>query len=320
MIDILSQIRDLCKKQIVLPFFTNILFMVLLVLLILKGTFFPANPEDIWDVTADDKYVTLTADKLYYSGYNLIKSGQSTYGYYYSLENDKCLFVIVPVMENPPETISNYKFTAKVIDRNNSYEKMINSFAEDLGWTTEGLESITSDFLLSQAHYHPVWDLAALWILLIALLISLKNFIPLVLYIRNPLKYPICNSKSPDDNRRLIKLAEAEIKKEILWQEGSLYITEHYFVDLSTSRILVIPLRRIVWCYRIGVMAFKHSKRIPEYTLFFTLRDGTVLQCRHKSIDDTATIMKTIDSLGYNIVMGYSEEKRKKVKKKLKNI
>ena len=74
------------------------------------------------------------AKTLHYSGYNLIKFGNKKYGYYYALNDNQCVFVILPVGSTPKKTLTNYSFKGKVIKPNSSYKEMLDAFSKDLNW------------------------------------------------------------------------------------------------------------------------------------------------------------------------------------------
>lgn len=319
MVNIIDNIKSVCKRQIVLPLIFTVIFTILIILLSLNVTLHPKHRDTIWNVSKSDGYVTVTSDKLYYSGYNLISAVNGNYGYYYSLENDQCIFVLAPIdSSNPKEVLTDYKFTAKVISSDKAYKKMLSSFSNDLDWDEKSLSKITSGFVLSEAAYHPLLHITSLWISIVFLLISIKKLIPLLLYIHNPLNYPICAHTNKEDHRRLIQQAEIEISQNLILQSGTMYITEHYFIDLDKNKIVVLPLLRIIWCYRMGSVNILHKNHVPEYTMFFTLRNGYTMNCSGKTSEDTANVLKVIQNCAFDIILGYSEAKKRKAKKIVK--
>ena len=75
MINISQNIRNVCKKKMPIPALFLVLMVSILICCPFINIFHPTSIDNIYDVTGDSEYVEVTADTLYYSGYNLIKTG-----------------------------------------------------------------------------------------------------------------------------------------------------------------------------------------------------------------------------------------------------
>lgn len=315
MINISQNIKNVCIKKIPLPAFFTIVAVLILVLCPFINIFHPTNINNIYNVKKSDNYVNVTADTLYYTGYNLIKSGSTDYGYYYALKDQKCIFVIIPIDSNPKSTLHNYTFKAKVHTPDKTYDKMLFSFSKDLNWSKKYLKAVTPGFVLSNADYHPTLYMVILWCILIILFVSLKKLAGAIAGYTNPAMYPVCTFLGKHVQKELIDEAQEELNSANYLQINSMYITENYFIDLGLSQVSVIPLNEIVWCYRLGTISFNPHRHNPEYSIHFTILSGAVITAKHKTSDEALELINAIRATEYNIVIGHSESKKKRVKK-----
>lgn len=156
MINITGEIRNLSAKRLIIPTITFILMILSLMIFPFFKVFNPEPISNIYNVRLSDKYVKVTAKTLHYSGYNLIKFGNKKYGYYYALNDNQCVFVLLPVGSTPKKILKNYSFKGKVIKPNSSYKEMLDAFSKDLNWDSQSLSKITGECLISNANYHPI--------------------------------------------------------------------------------------------------------------------------------------------------------------------
>lgn len=315
MINISKNIKNICMRKIPIPAFFILFMALILIFCPFINIFHPTNIDDIYNVKSSNSYVNVTADTLYYSGYNLIKTGQPDYGYYYTLKDDQCIFVIIPIGSKSETVLYNYSFKAKVMKPDKAYKKMLSAFSKDLNWNEAGLSGVTAGFVLSNADYHPVLYMILFWIVLMILFISIKKLFEAIVSIVNPTLYPVCTFLGKHVQKELIDEAQAELNTENYLQINSMYITENYFIDLGRSKISIIPLNEIVWCYRLGTFSLNFKKHDPEYALCFTILSGRVIYAKHKTSDEALEVINAIRATEYDIIIGHSASKKKRAKK-----
>lgn len=315
MINISQNIRNVCRKNMIVPAFLIMAMVIILIACPFITIFHPVNVDNIYDVKKSDLYINVKTDTLHYSGYNLITFGNSQYSYYYSLKDNRCIFAIIPTDANPKPIIHNYCFKAKVIEPNRAYNKMLAAFAKDLNWNEQDLSKIAGAFVLSNADYHPVLYMILFWIVLIVLLISTKNLSSAFLGFVNPTFYPVCTFLGKCAQKALIDDATMELNSNNYLQINFMYITENYFIDFGKKKVSIIPLNEIVWCYRLGTISLNPKRQNPEYSLHFTILSGSVITAKHKTSDETLEAINAIRATEYDIIIGHSESKRKRAKR-----
>lgn len=319
MISISENIKVLCKKKIIVPLICTVLSIVILIICPFFNVFHPTFVENIYDIHYSDSYIDVTIDKLYYSGYNLITSGNNNYGYYYALKDDRCQFVIIPIGSNPKSQLTNYRLKGKIIHPNPPYENMLKAFSNDLNWNAEGLSQVCGDFIVSNADYHPYKYAFFFWIMLVILFLSIKNMVSAICGFLNPALYPVCTFLGKSHQQELIDEAQSELDSENYLQINSMYITENYFIDFGSKKISVIPLSDIIWCYRLGSRTFLPKTQKPDYSLHFTIRSGAVIIAKHKTSDEALEAINAIHATEYDIIIGHSDSKRRLARKRIHN-
>jgi hypothetical protein len=131
----------------------------------------------------------------------------------------------------------------------------------------------------------------------------------------NPYIYPVCTFLGKKEQKELIDAAQQELSTENYIQINNMYITENYFIDLDKSKVSIIPLNEIVWCYRLGSFSFNPKNTSPEFSICFMISSGAVIYARHKSSDEALELINAIRATGYKIIIGHSESKRKEAKR-----
>ena len=315
MIHITKKIRTVCIKKLSIPTILCILMLIIFVLCPFVSVFHPDTVNDIHQVTSKNKYVKVKADELYYTGYNLEKTGGSLYGYYYAIKNGKSVFAIIPIDGTPQEVVKNYTFKAKVTRPNRAFKKMLNSYVNDLNWNSDSLSKVNAPFVLSNADYNVLFYIILLWVILVIFLISLKKVISCLLGMFNPYIYPVCTFIGKQEQEILIDDAQYELESENYIQINDMYITENYFIDLGKTKVSIIPLDEIVWCYRMGEISLSPKDTAPEFSICFMILSGSVITAKHKSSDEALELINAIRATGYEIIIGHSEEKRREAKR-----
>lgn len=318
MVDIIFNIKKVCKRKLIFPLIISVLMPAILFLCPFYNIFHPDKVDSISSVTAGHKYVSVHADILYYTGYNLNKSFGREYGYYYSIDEDKCIFAIVPVTDTPAKMLRDYDFEAKVIKRNRPFKKMLTAFANDLNWNVNDLSDFSEVFVVSSADYSPKIYMVIMWITLFILLISVKKVISAVIGILAPYFYPVCTFLGRKEQKSLIDNSQNELLSENYLQINSMYITENYFIDIDKRYVSIIPLKDIIWCYRVGELQLNPNSTTPDYSLCFAIKSGAVITDRHKTSDEALELLNAIRATEYNIIIGHSESKQKEAKERLK--
>lgn len=319
MIFIIRNIKRVCKHKMIIPAIVIAIAIASLAIIPFYSIFNPTKVDDILNINGKHSYVEVTGKNLQYTGYNVVTGTGGKYSFYYARKEEKCIFALIKTDGSPKAVIDEVTFKAKVMpaESNNTFNEMLKSYAKDLNWTEQGLNSITSPYMVSQADYHAVTYAILLGIILLIILIALIRLIFAIIWLINPHSYPVCKSIARKDRREIIEEAQEEIDSDNYLQINRTYITEDYFIDFGKSAVSVIPLSDVIWIYRIGKGNVISLLGKPEYALVVMLKNGKTIRIHHKTTDEALDTINAIHATEYDIIIGHSETKRDEAKERI---
>ncbi len=318
---ILDHIKNICKRKCILPVVAIVILIALLFIVPFGSLLSPKKVNGVFNLKPSDSFVTVSTGKMKYTGYD-VKNGLGTeFSYYYALKDGKCAFALIPkdLVETSKkalaegsvkEEINNLTFKAKVIEPNRPYKEMIEQFSKDLNWTEEGVNSISTGLIASSANYHPYRYIFCLIAILALIAISIVRLVINYRRYKDPYSFTVCHYLGKDERRELVDEAQEELDSENYLQINATYITENYFIDLDNSGAFIIPLKDVIWVFRLGRRGFDIRKHTLTYTINFITRDGELMRIPKKSSDEAMAIMKSIKATEYDIITGHSDAKR----------
>lgn len=317
---ILDHIKDICKRRCILPVVVIVVMIALLFIVPFGSLLSPKKVDGIFNISAKDDFVEVSTKQMRYTGYD-VKNGIGTkFSYYYTIKDGKCAFALIPQDlvkadgKNLPEDavkeeIKNLTFKAKVIKPNRAYNEMISMFAKDLNWTEEDLNSISTGWIVSSANYHPYRYIFSLIVIILLIGLAIVRLINSIKGYKDPYRFEVCSYLSKEECHELIDEAQDELDSANYLQINATYITEDYYIDLDTSGAFIIPLKDVIWVFRLGRRGFDIGKHSLTYTINFITRDGEVVKVPRKSSDEAMAIIKSIKATEYEIITGHSDEK-----------
>ncbi len=176
-------------KKLILPCILIVICILALVLIPFSKALNPKDVENIYDISKDDSYVKVTTTTMYYTGYNTSKLGTS-YGGYYTFDSGECVFILLPIKQNPAEMLYDYTFTAKVSSNDSQYNELLSAFSNETGWSADEISSVASDFYLDGSKSHPILFGMLFCIVVILLILSVIRIIYCIALISRSKKTP----------------------------------------------------------------------------------------------------------------------------------
>ena len=319
---ILDHIKDVCKRRCIIPVVAIVLLVALLFIVPFGSLLSPKKVDGIFNVKSSDSFVEVSTKQMKYTGYDVKNGLGNKFSYYYALKDGKCAFALIPQdlvkadgkdlpEDAVKEQIDNLTFKAKVIKANRPYEEMISQFSKDLNWTEDGLKSISTGLVVSSANYHPYRYIFCLILILVLIALAIVRLVINYRRYKDPYSFAVCHYLNKEESRELIDEAQEELDSENYLQINATYITENYFIDLDNSGGFIVPLRDVIWVFRLGRRGFDIRKHTLTYTINFITRDGELMRIPKKSSDEAMAIMKSIKATEYDIITGHSDEKRR---------
>ena len=320
---ILDHVKDVCKRKCIIPVVAIVLLVALLFIVPFGSLLNPKKVDGIFNVKSSDNFINISVNQMKYTGYDVENGMGNKFSYYYALKDGKCAFALIPqdlvkatgkdlAEGSVKDKISNLTFKAKVIKPNRPYREMLIQFAKDLNWTEDNLASISTGVIVSSANYHPYRYIFCLILILILIAFAIVRLVTYYKKYKDPYSFAVCHYLNKKESCELIDEAQEELDSENYLQINATYITENYFIDLDNSGAFIIPLRDVIWVFRLGRRSFDIRKFTLTYTINFITRDGELMRIPKKSSDEAMAIMKSIKATEYEIITGHSDEKRRR--------
>ncbi len=317
---LLTKIRKVNAFKLILP--TVILILIALVSLqsSLWEGLFPTDLGYDQNLTGHysngQRYVKVTVGTLYYSGYDYMQGSSVRGHYFYSLDNEQCrIYLIDKLSGEVPAVLNNYTVTGRLVFQPDSYSDLLTLMARDMGWTYEGISSVTMNVILSEPNFHNVLLLLMGILLFFALCFVLSSIVILLFNIIRPdYAYTFSSLGHHKERRKNILRAAAEFENRLLFESDTLYVTNRYFIYLSNFNAAIIPLENILWAYKHSTFYNVLIISWLSYTLRIVTRDNRKYKLRGNNKKNVDALLKFLQELDSNILLGYTPENMEKVK------
>lgn len=251
---IYKQIRRISLINLTIPAALAIIVVIMYINIPFGDILHPKQLDNTLDADkmyADDvRFVNASFDKLYYTGYDYIKNGKTAGYYYYSLDDNKCTFVLVDSdnIKEPKDTITGYSMNASLEKQNDLIKKMISGFSKNLDWTNDGLLSVTSVCFIDETGFNSSMYVFFGVCLFILVVLLFSYLIINIVYFIAPGLDPAClKIKKITGNLNCLVQADAEINdpESIVYSSKKIIITNHYLFYRGIFNIDVIPVSAI---------------------------------------------------------------------------
>lgn len=255
---------------------------------------------------------------LYFTGYTKKWLDNTTGYYYYTMIGGDCVIVLM----NPKQcqqgepTIEEANIKAKVIYKSYAQDSMLTNLSRDLGWNEEGIKATVSSYMLSQPD---ATNFAAQFLEFAYVatgIFAIVNLILYLMYIAIPVTSPAVRQLIAYGNpKEILDEAEEEIATLPQVATEDMFITEHYFVETSNYGVAIVPIDSIIWIYKYSNLhkLLWHHFAI-SYRLNITADKRHYIRCPKTIKTDLDGIIDYLAEANHDILVGFTEENRLKVK------
>jgi len=318
-----SHVRTVCLRRMVWPLFPIIVSVALLLLIPFKSMLTPIKvssvKEAIKAVEEGNEYIELTVPRLVYSGYNYMKDSDVYGCYYYELvEGEGCVFFLMEPLEEEgyQSVINNVSVKVKVIETNGIFDNMLEMFSHVIDWTAEGVSGITKPYVLSEINYHyntyVIIYIVIATLFIYGIVLFLYNLVFVIAPWMSPkILYPkvvVDGNIFKIDNfmdRLVEQMNDARVN------EGGMYITEDYFVNISKWEFCIVPLDKIKFAYEHSTLkSFLGMHLDVTYTLHLKCSNIIRYHVTKKTLEQTNTILEYFKENIPEILIGYTNENK----------
>ncbi len=271
------------------------------------------DPAGIIDLYQNDiTYVELTADTLYYSGYDYVENGKTAGSFYYNLYDGTCIFFLLSNSQcnNRQEVLTNIPVKARLQSGGKLLSELIQDMSADLGWTAQGLSSVSSRILINAVDYLLFKNIAFFAVSILIFVVSLLVFLNVLSYLIFPMLHPACfRLRRYGSAKEQIARAEQELHGSPVLKAGIFTITDHYLIAASKIQLYILPLDKIVWVYKHSSLHhFRFNRLRITYTLRVVAKKKLTLIASVQPKEDVDAVIDCISRYNPEVLVNYSRE------------
>ena len=317
-----NNIVKLYKKKIIAP----LIYLIFIIVLSLISPIYSLINPSLWDQSNSikdqyeaNRYVNTTLNELYFTGYTKEwLTGTVGYYYYTNIGSDCVIVLLTPdTCKQGQPVIDSINIKGKLYKNNNTESALLNKLAKDLSWNEEGIKSTISSYNISE----PAMSGLFTWLLIIlAIGSAVVSLFFVVLYgifiIKPRLSTPVIRLQAYGNSSKLLDQAEEELAMLPQLATEDMYITEHFFIEISSYGIAIVPIDEIIWIYQYSTLhkfLWHHFK--ISYTLHITANKRLYIKCPKNEKSDINGVIDYLAEANHNILVGFSEENRIEVEK-----
>ncbi|MBU9728663.1 DUF6709 family protein [Diplocloster modestus] len=306
-------------------YLSDLIFPILFILILaaawkynpFQGIYTPMQIDSVQTLknaySSDNRYVKISLKDLHNTGYDYIRFGKIYGTYYYTFLDDTCLIVILSpnTVQDLTAPITELNIRAKIVRPNQSHKELLEHLAEDLCWTYQDLSLVVSPLILDEADYHLPFPSILTLFLLLGFLSASAVLITDLAYLISPRLAPVSRrlSRLCKDKNALARAVQ-ELETEPLLATGQMYVTEHYFFDLSNRGTIILPIHHMLWVYRHLKVHKPLLRKSMSYHLYLITEDGHVTTSPKRSQHDTDAVIAYLQNLNSRILIGFTEENK----------
>lgn len=271
--------------------------------------------ESLTDLYKDNvSYIDIKLSDLYFTGHTQSSFGMTTGYYYYTMKGEECILVLLSpssCQQGLPH-IESLNVKAQISRADRVTTEFMEQFAETIGWTQEGMSAALGNIYLNQPAHNSFFShllrLAYFGAFLYALITSILAYV----YYRFPvLSPPVQQLARFGKPAELLAEAEEELATLPQLATDDMFITEHYFIEISKYGIAIVPIDEIIWVYKHSTLhkLFWYHFSI-SYTLHITARKHFYIHCPKNIKSDIDGIIDYLAEANHSILVGFTEQNR----------
>lgn len=312
------------KKRLLAPICYILLLAILFFVFPLGDMFSPTkmSKEDaLIDAYAQGKeYITVTFEELTFTGYTTARFGSTNGYWYYGSHNGLCYIVLLTptTCEEGLPFIESVTTTYRVTEGRESYNELLGYLAEDLEWTSKGIQNQLPHYYFSEPDCNPLTNGILFLIYNGTLIYAIISLIRYFLFTKFPVLAPAVQNLIVFGNpKKQLEEAEEELATLPQLATEDMFITEHYFIMASPYGNAIVPIQEILWIYKYSTLnKFLWYHFSISYTLHITANKHLYIQCPKNIKSDIDGIIDYLAEANHDILVGFTEANRMKVQEK----
>ncbi len=318
---ITRNIQSFYKRRIISPMVYLGILVVLFVIYPVSSLLLPPTMKESDTLGTlygeKDRYIRVTLDDLYFTGYTKQWLDQTVGYYYYTMLGDDCVIVLLSPKdcEQGISTIDSIVIRGKILKNSVAMNKLLVNLSQDLSWTEAGISSTISPYMISQPDANNIPTTLLMIIVVYTGFYAICSILIYLLYILFPvLSPPVQRLHAYGRPAAILAQAETELATLPQLATEDIFITEHYFIETSSFGVAIVPISEIRWIYKYSSLhKFLWHHFSISYTLHITAGRRQYIKCPKNIKSDIDGVMDYLAEANHDILVGFSEENRIKV-------
>ena len=314
---ITDNIKKFYLKQLIAPVILLVLIIIINVNTSFSTLFFKTDLTNNMETIEEynNKYVQFTFDTLF-STHEKVYYGRFCIGtYYYSFINNKCLFVLLPnyLSDNDTERLENITVSGKLLNEHSIRTSLIENMAAKLNWSTQGLDEVSYSHFLTASRFTTIPDYLLSFICFVSLIYSVYSIVISIVSIINPvLSPPVQRLRRYGNPKELLDEADIELSTLPQLATEDMFITEHYFIEISAYGIAIVPIKEMVWLYKHSTIEKRFGIHVNiSYTLHISAKKSFYINCPKNIKSNIDGIIDYLAETNHDIIVGFNKENKR---------
>ena len=314
---ITDNIKKYHSRHIIAP----ILLLLLVIFLIMTAPFFSVfMPKDIsLGVDSIEEYekhhVSITSEKLYSTHYDVYSGNMQTGTFYYTFVDDKCLFVLLPISmtNNNSPVLENITISGKLTTDSSLHASLMTTLAEDIKFGNAKLNELCYSAHLNVSGFSELIDMFFSLVCLLSIGFALYSIVIDIISMLNPvMSPPVQRLKRYGNPEELLKMADEELSTLPQLATEDMFITEHFFIEVSYYGITIVPIKEIIWLYKNSTLKKRFGIHMNiSYTLHTTANKNFYVNCPKNIKSDIDGIIDYLAEANHDILVGFNEKNKR---------
>lgn len=327
--DIYTAIRRTSLRHMLLPVLSVAALVFLYSLIPFDDVFSPIEAHTSSEADSlyrrGHEYIYMHADVLYYTGFDIMEGDSIQASYYYEITDNKCTFYILENEQtnNRALELKNVDIRVRLDERDGLLDNVISSFSASLGWTAEGMSSITAPIVINQAGYGMMRYVIVYVFIILNVIYSVALVTVNLMFVIFPqthvsrIRYYALH---PFGMKKALGEMKRDFEENVVLSAGDMYLSGKYFYNLGKNEVSIMPLDNIVLGYEYSRLHSVFGKHL-KITHTLCLRGTHIRKCNAsgKSAADVAAVKHYLRKAYPDILWGHTKENARLIKERLKS-
>ncbi len=269
----------------------------------------------------EKRFYQISPGQLYYTGCDAMSGSRISGHYYYALDGRFCQLYLLPASgRNPEPVVSPGVLRGTLDDEREPVYEIADAMSVSLDWSQRRILEITDSPVFNAVPAASPLNRLLYLLVPFCILAGAAGFLHCLFYVLFPACHPALRRlRRESGGRNILSELEEELSGRLLKQAYSLFLTEHYLINLQEGHILFQPLEDVCWIY-IHTSFTGLPRRYYKGKFYFTwwTRSGKSQEVSLPGKDDGVDIMEAVQERYPAVLIRFTRENKNAAEKIMK--